>query len=445
MLKRVCGTALLSLLFSGPVLGALQAEIETAPAVTEVNPLSPALSLAEARRRALLRNWDFLAAASDLDQATAEEIVAREIQNPNASLLSSRLPIDGSTAATPRGNTLFERSYDTVLAVNQLLELHGKRALKRSSAAAGTAAARARFADARRVLDNAVLKAYVAAALDEENARLTARTAASLRESAKIAARRLAAGDISAADEAEIEVAADRFALDAEASAAAAASARIALDVLLGEPSPRGDWYAADHLGDLAAQAGDLDVEAALRAAPARPDLAAAEADLSRAELDLALERARRLPDPTLTLQYEHQPPDQANTVGLGIAIDLPVWNRHTGEIALAAVSRERAARERERLRAKIAAEQATARASFKSALGRWRSFRQTIAPKAEKVRQTVVYAYQNGGASLLELLEAERSANDVATASAQAAADAVSAAADLAAAANLTLFEKPS
>jgi cobalt-zinc-cadmium efflux system outer membrane protein len=213
----------------------------------------------------------------------------------------------------------------------------------------------------------------------------------------------------------------------------------------MGVPRPSGDWHASDRLESLAARAGELDVEAILARAPERPDLVAAEADLARAETDLRLERARRLPDPTLSFQYERQPPDFANTVGLGVAVDLPLWNRHRGEIAEAAVSRERAARERERLRAAIASEQATARVGFESALARWRSFRQTIVPKAEKARQTVVYAYQNGGASLLELLEAERSANDVAVASAQAASDALSRAADLAAAASLSLFENPS
>jgi len=438
MVKRVRRTALLSLLFSCLTLGTSYAAAAPSSSV-------PTLTLAEARRRSFFRNWDLLAAESDLDQATAQEIVAREIQNPALSAQVLHLPVDGSSAATARGNGLLDRSYDTVVAVNQLLELHGKRGLRRASAAAGTTAARARFADARRTLDNAVLRAYVTAALDEENARLVARTAASLRESAKIAATRLAAGDISAADEAAIEVAADRFELDSRASEAAARSARIALDVLMGEPAPSGDWHAADRLEDLAAKAGELDVEAVLQQAPQRPDLRAAEADLVRSEADLELERARRLPDPTLSLQYERQPPDLANTVGLGVAIDLPLWSRHQGEIATATVARDRATRERERVRARIASDRATARAGFASALERWRSFHQTILPKAETVRETVIYAYRNGGASLLELLEAERSANDVAVAAAQAAADALTAAADLAAAASLTLFGNPS
>src|SRR5215831_13534110 len=46
------------------------------------NPAS--LSLAEAKRLAFIRNWDLLAAKSDVDSATAQRLVAREFPNPVA-------------------------------------------------------------------------------------------------------------------------------------------------------------------------------------------------------------------------------------------------------------------------------------------------------------------------------------------------------------------------
>src|SRR5579885_3648988 len=98
---------------------------------------TPGLTLAAARQQALAHSWDLLAAKSDLDQASAQALIAREIQNPNLSSTVSQIPIDGSPAGTALGNGLFERSYQTELVVSQLLETHGKRALKRASAAAG--------------------------------------------------------------------------------------------------------------------------------------------------------------------------------------------------------------------------------------------------------------------------------------------------------------------
>jgi cobalt-zinc-cadmium efflux system outer membrane protein len=405
--------------------------------------LLPGLSLKEALGRALAHNWDLLAARSDVDQATAQRILATEIQNPTASATLSSIPADGTSAATVLGNGFWQRSYESNLAVSQLLELHGKRALKRASADAGLAAARARLDDARRVLDDAVIKAYAAAALAEENGRLLGETAKSLGESARLAAVRFQAGDISASDQKQIEVAADRFALDALASATAARNARIAVDVLLGERQARGEWRVADRLEDLAATAAALNTPPApADSRPERPDLAAARAALAKAEADLKLEKQRRLPDPTLDLQYDHQPPDRHNTVGLGVSIDLPLWHRHEGEIAAAAVARDQAERERQRVAATIASDRATARGTFEGALARWQRYRQGILPKAEEVREAVVYAYQHGGASLLALLEAERNANEIRLAAAQAAADTLSSAADLATSFNLQIFQ---
>jgi cobalt-zinc-cadmium efflux system outer membrane protein len=401
--------------------------------------MPPELTLKAALVRALEHNWDLLAARSDVDLATAQRILAAEIQNPNATATLSGVPADGATAATPLGNGFWQRSYETNAAVSQLFELHGKRALKRASADAGIAAARARLDDARRVLDNAVIKAYATAALAEENGRLLTATAQSLRETARLAALRFQAGDISSSDQQQVEVAADRFELDLQASATAARNARIAVEVLLGERDARGDWRVADRLDDLAAAVAAL---GARPEGPERPDLAAARAALAKADADLQLEIKRRLPDPTLYLQYDHEPPDRHNTVGLGVAIDLPLWNHHQGEIAAAAVARDQAARQRERVAATIASDRATAQTSFAGAVARWRTYRQEVYPKAEEVRKSVVYAYQRGGASLLELLEAERNANEVQLATAQAAADTLSAAADLATSFNLPLFQ---
>jgi cobalt-zinc-cadmium efflux system outer membrane protein len=53
-------------------------------------------------------------------------------------------------------------------------------------------------------------------------------------------------------------------------------------------------------------------------------------------------------------------------------------------------------------------------------------------------VRESVAFAYEKGGASLVDLLEAERTDNDIRLAAAQAQADTASATADLQAAENV-------
>src|SRR5215472_9765386 len=93
------------------------------------------LSLAKARQLAFERNWDLLAAKSGIDSATAQLIVAKEFPNPNVSL--STTTIDPNGNATPLGNSFWDRSYDTIFAVTQLIEIAGKRGDRQKSARAG--------------------------------------------------------------------------------------------------------------------------------------------------------------------------------------------------------------------------------------------------------------------------------------------------------------------
>jgi len=82
----------------------------------------------------------------------------------------------------------------------------------------------------------------------------------------------------------------------------------------------------------------------------------------------------------------------------------------------------------------------ATARAAYAAAVARRSLVYDQLLPKAESVQQTVAFAYEKGGASLLELLEAERNANDLRLAALGTIAESLSALADLAGALGETL-----
>jgi outer membrane protein TolC len=102
----------------------------------EIGPeLPPKLSLAQAHRMAFQRNWDLLAAKSDVDIATAQRLVAREFPNPTASFGITKISVD--SAYPNSGVGFWGRSYDTVAAVSQLIEVGGKRRARQNAAAAG--------------------------------------------------------------------------------------------------------------------------------------------------------------------------------------------------------------------------------------------------------------------------------------------------------------------
>ncbi|MDB6017873.1 MAG: Outer rane efflux protein [Pedosphaera sp.] len=392
------------------------------------------LTLTEAKRVAFERNWDLLAARSSIDAATAQHLIAKEFPNPVVFVSTSKINTDANPNRTLAGNSLWHRSYDTVFAVNQLVEIGGKRSSRQASAQAGIAGARARFYDARRLLEQGVAKAYIAALLAGDNVQILKQSAQSLRREAEIAGTRFKAGDISDSDKKRIEINAERFESDAQAAEVAANSARIAVEVLMGSENPKGDWTPGDLLDQLAGQPAADNI---LKASAARPDLLAAEADLRKAGAELKLQKALRVPDPTFLLQYEHQPPDQPNTIGLGVSFPLPLWNLNKGAIKAAQAAQAQASFQIAKIRSQIVSDITIAEHTYRDASQRQQRYQSQIRPKSRQVREAVTFAYEKGGASLVDLLTAERDDNDVRLATAQALADSANAATDLAAAQN--------
>ena len=434
---RIRGSVATLLALALCLLAASAGQVE--PATNATAPPAPgaALSLADARRLAFERNWDLLAAKSGIDAATAQLMAVKEFPNPTLALSTAKIGTYDN--ATFTGNGVWQRSYDTIAAVSQLVEIGGKRRDRQASARSGIAGAKARFLDANRVLDQGVTKAYAAALLAADNARILTESARYMRREAAVAEARLKAGDISVSDKNQIEINAAQYELQAQSAAAAAVQARIAVEILLGNPQPKGQWTPADTLATLIDRAPPAP---AAKPGAARPDVLAAEADLRRSRSDLQLQKAVRIPDPTFSVLYEHNPqfptaPPPADTVGVGVSFPLPLWNRNRGNIKAAQAAVDQFALALDKAKAQAVSDLANAEVAYREAAERFQRYRDHIRPQAAKVRETVAYAYEKGGASLVDLLEAERTDNDVRLAAAQAMSDTASATADLAAARN--------
>ena len=85
--------------------------------------------------------------------------------------------------------------------------------------------------------------------------------------------------------------------------------------------------------------------------------------------------------------------------------------------------------------------ELAATREVLASAEARDARYAKELVPRAQKAREAVAFAWSEGGASLLELLEAERTAADVLLGAVAARADLLSARTDWAAARALPLL----
>jgi cobalt-zinc-cadmium efflux system outer membrane protein len=121
-------------------------------------------------------------------------------------------------------------------------------------------------------------------------------------------------------------------------------------------------------------------------------------------------------------LLHEHEPPDQPNTIGVGVSLPLPLWNRNKGAISAARAAQEEAVAQVRKVQSQIAGEIQAARIVYAGAAERWRRHRDEIQPKSAEIRKTVSFAYEKGGASARTFLSAERNDNDVRLATTQAA-----------------------
>lgn len=392
-----------------------------------------ALSLHDALDRALVRNADLRGSAAAAEIAAAQLRTVREFPNPTLGISTSSINTDGRGNGSSLHNEFLQRSYDSIISLSQLFETAGKRRLKQDSAEAGRRAADAAYDDARRLLIQGVTNAYLAALVAREDARILDDSAGAIRREAEVAAARLRTGDISASDRAQIELAAARFALDAESARQAARVAIVALEVLIGATAPEGNLQLADSLASLRPSLPiDPDAGHAVR-----PDVAVAQAGVAKADADYRVQLRERVPDVTVTAQFEHHPPDQPNTAGLGFSLPLPVWNRNRGSILAARAARTQAEAQLDKVRAQAAADVAVARSALQEAERRDAAYREQLVPKSSEVLRSVTFAYEHGGASLLDLLSAGRNDNDVRQGATHAAADALAARLALAAALN--------
>ena len=395
------------------------------------------LSLSDAKEIAFQRNWDLLTAKSGIDSASAQLIVAKEFPNPTASINAANLATHHE--ATIEGNGVWQRSYDTIFAISQLIEIGGKRHDRQAAARAGTRGAKARFYDARRTLDQGVTKAYVAALLAGYNERVLAESARFMKREADIAQSRFSAGDLSDSDFKQIQISAEQFELQEAAARAATIQAKIQVEVLMGDRQPKGNWTPTDKLEQMDAVVPPLPQATA---GAARPDVLAAEADLRGGEFNLKLQKAMRIPDPTFAIQYEHNPvppgPPPDDTFGIGVSFPLPLWNRNGGNIKAAQATVDQYELALGKAKAQNASDVSNAQVEYREAFDRLQRYQTLIVPQSAKSRAAVSFAFEKGAATLVDLLEAERTDNTVRMSMAQAQSDTASAVADVMAAQNV-------
>jgi cobalt-zinc-cadmium efflux system outer membrane protein len=381
----------------------------SAPAWPQQATDGMALGLAQAQRLAVDGNHDLRLALAAVQAAQAAIQAADTAPNPVLTLQGMNInPSQGIGAGPLRGKAI-----DSSVRIDQQIERGGKRALRVDNAQQLEQATRADLAEVRRQLRLAVAQAYYDLLAAQERRDIARDTAGLYGSTLEAARKRRKAGDIAGADVARIEVDALRAANDVDQAEAELRRAQQALALALGAPQEAPRLRAVDPWPDLAAPGDDDDAPAAALAG--RADVRAAEARVRAAGAALRQALALRTRDITVGLQAEHWPQNGANTQGsgnsFGIAVQIPLFlrNQYQGEIRNAQAAADSAAATLDKVRAAAASELAKSAGDERSAASRLRRFDSELLPASARSADAAEYAFRNGAAGVMDVLDARR------------------------------------
>jgi cobalt-zinc-cadmium efflux system outer membrane protein len=377
------------------------------PAPEQATEASKALRLSvnDALGLFVSQNLDVLIAKYGIEYAKGQEVTARLFPNPLLSV--------GTLSSYTQGHTL-SNSGQLFAQVAQLFELAGKRGYRIESAGFGTQSAEAAFEDAVRQLGFTVKDTYYRTQLAQRRLVLAEENRERFSRILDINTIRFKKGYIAEVDLIRIRLQMVDFQSQVIQSLQEAESARGELRQLL-RLSPKTVLELTTELGF---RRIDPDIEKLRVAALAvRPDIRAKRYTFSQRESDLKLAKAYRIPDVTIGAGYAVQGakgPDNPGQVALNAGIPLPLFNRNQGGIHQAEVSLQSAEADLDKTVNRVENEVEVA---YRNLLQSRRLVEAYFGEVLEDARSTfsiVERAYERGGATILDLLDAARTSRTI-------------------------------
>lgn len=386
------------------------------------------LSLSAAEQAMLDGNRDLRAARRAVSGAEAGLRSADTRPNPTLTLGASNID-------TQRGigsGGLRDKQVDRLIRLDQPIERGNKHALRVATAGALQRAAQSDLADTERLQLLALRQAYFDLKLAEARLAAARESATLAQDVLKRTELRYQAGDLSGAEKARILTDAARSEGDARQAEMDLSRARLALAQLMAQETQAQRLHASDPWPDGSTEASPG------ADAPARPDIAAARERVGAAETAVEQARALRSRDLSVGAQFELDPRDGRHLLSLGVSVPLFVGNDYQGEELQALNQLDLARDDLARLEATARAECEQAALLLHQSVLRAKQMREEALPAAQKAYRAARFAFDQGAASALDLVDARRALLAAETDTAAAEADAAKARAQWAAAMNL-------
>ncbi len=357
------------------------------------------------RERFEASNPTLLADQLSVAESRAEEITAYLRPNPDFTFT-----VDGTQIAPNKGvwqpfkGTFFSPG------INYLIERRHKRGLRLESAQKGTRIAEFDHADLEQTLLFNLRTAFVSTLQAKAVLQLAKENLAYYDHVLQISRDRYSAGDIAQIDLQRLELQRVQYESDLQTADVNLRTAKIQLLTLLNDHTPIEQF---DVTGPY-----DFKDQLALRddfrkiALANRPDLRAAIEAIDKAQTDHKLAIANGSTDPTIGGWWTHNAstnnPFAQDTVGVSLGIPLRIFDRNQGEKLRTQLDITRNKRLRDATDAAVFSDVDSGYATLASNLVLLRPYKAKYLQESVHVRDTIFFSYQNGGASLLDFLNAQ-------------------------------------
>jgi cobalt-zinc-cadmium efflux system outer membrane protein len=350
------------------------------------------------------------AVQASIDESRASEITAYLRPNPDLTLST-----DGTQISRYQGVWRPFAGTQVSPGVSYLHERGGKRELRLDSAKQSTAVAASTYLDQERSLLFNLRTAFVQLLQAKAVLQNAKENLEYWDRELGINRRRFNAGDTPLVDLNRLELQRVQFEADFETATVNVRTSKIQLLTLLNDRTPI-DRFDVTGQYDFQEQLMALE-EYRNVALAARPDLKAAMQSVDLARINHQLAVANGSTDTTFSAWMTHNPsfnnPFDNNTLGASVSIPLRIFDRNQGEKARTQIDIGRNERLRDGTEALVFSDVDSAYWTLIQALNLLKPYKAKYLPLAEDNRNRISIAFQNGGASLLDFLDAEKAYRD--------------------------------
>ena len=358
-----------------------------------------ALTWPQVRAKFEASNPTLRAAQIGIDESKAEEVTAYLRPNPDVTGAIDQIDPFTGNPYRPLGFAF------PLVSASYLHERAHKRELRLESAQKGTTVAVSQLADQQRNLLFTLRSAFVQALQAKAVWGVARESLAYYDRLLAVSSNRFQAGDIARVDLDRLELQRVQFASDVQTAETSVRTAKIQLLMLLNDRTPVEQFDVTGPF-DFNEPLTTLD-EVRQAALAARPDLQAAVQSVDKAQTDHRLAVANGSTDPTFGVDFARNPPIPLY-VGISVNIPLRIFDRNQGEKARTELDIQRNQRLREAAEAQIYSDVDSAWTALNGNLALLRPYKAKYLAQAARVRETISIAYQRGGASLLDFLNAQ-------------------------------------